>query len=189
LSGLAPVNLARLCGLELRQQPSDLPMGRSDDARNLGLGDFAKEGAQGLDERAVREAAIAQLEAGSLEHRGALEARTPAELRDEARLPHAGLPADDDHRGVAGLRLRELRRETGQLDGSPDERRTGDIDHSRPIIRGTLEVLAVPALRRRPPERAVRGASSGPGTGAFGAQPASFGASSRSPDRGTPGRP
>jgi hypothetical protein len=112
------------CGARLRAQA----VGEVDPA----LGEVARDRAQRVDERRVRELGAAQLEAMADEHVGLGPvlvracARARLELGDQAALADAGLAGDEHERRSAARGALERRLERGELIGAADEDGAGD---------------------------------------------------------------
>ena len=97
----------------------------------------ADERPQRLDDRAVRDAALAHVRTGAAEHAEATRRRERRRLADEPRLADAGLAGDQlvDGRAAHGAIERVLER--GKLGGAPHERRADEATgHARIIGRG-----------------------------------------------------
>ena len=116
-------------GPEVGDQPGQLGAALPEDGVELvGVG-AADEPAQGLDDRRVRQRALAEVDAAAEQDDGALAPGDRGDLGDEPRLADAGLAGD---RSVALLRPSRAACRDGaqpaELAGSADEDGAGDAD-------------------------------------------------------------
>ena len=126
-------SVARAHHVDVAAVPEQRPQ-RAERRRALAAGQLAVERAQDVDHRAVRPAALLEVEALADQHPRAVAAGVGRCLADEARLADAGLAADQCHGTLAGGGAPERLDQPVELCGPADERRRSYVCPHPPII-------------------------------------------------------
>jgi hypothetical protein len=134
---------------ELRHQLRELAARVAEHLVELGGPEQPGQRPRRVDQRGVREDAVADVEAAAGERDGAGVGGPAHQLADEPGLAHPGFAADHDGRGLAGRGTGEGRPQAGDLAVATDEHRTGDsLRHEPDHVSDPLSAKGFRAIAR-----------------------------------------